>query len=61
MEPNIHQIKKNNLDGFNVEVFYNILLSDGSFTVQVIKKLLFQLTRFKLRSAFTLVAMQDCQ
>ena len=23
MEPNIHQIKKNNLDGFNVEVFYN--------------------------------------
>ena len=40
---------------------FTILLSDGSFTVEVIKKLLFQLTHFKLRSAFTLVAMQDCQ
>ena len=40
---------------------FTILLSDGSFTVEVIKKLLFQLTHCKLRSAFTLVAMQDCQ
>lgn len=30
METNMHQIKKNNLDGFNVEV-----LSDGSLTVTV--------------------------
>lgn len=26
METNMHQIKKNNLDGFNVEVFHNTVV-----------------------------------
>ena len=48
METNMHQTKKNNLDGFNVEVF-TLLLSDGSFTVEVTVNLLFRLTYFKLQ------------